>query len=152
MIFHVEIKSHAHIKSNVPQEHSREICYTSSNWCQYFVFSPGVHCLACRQFLAIFGYFGVFTTSLFAHLGPIASLADKRAAATRSFREHDPVGVLRCSLHKLLDNMMMVMMMVMVMMRNVFVEYDWWRQRSPGCTCSSPSASWLVWRVPCAPE
>ena len=58
---------------------------------------------------------------LFAHLGPIAPLADKGAAATRSFREHDPVGMLRCSLHKLLDNMVVMMM---VTMRNAFVEYD----------------------------
>ena len=58
---------------------------------------------------------------LFSHLGSIAPLADKRATAARSFREHDPVGMLRCSLHKLLDKMVVMMMVVM---RNVFVEYD----------------------------
>ena len=76
------------------------------------------------NFWPFFGYFGVFTTSLFAHLGSIASLADKRATAARSFRKHDPVGMLRCSLHKLLDIMVMMRMMMMMMVRNVFMEYD----------------------------
>ena len=43
---------------------------------------------------------------LSSHLRPIPSLADKGAAAAGSLREHNPVWVLGCPLHKLDNNIL----------------------------------------------